>query len=153
MLILVFRVAGEVYAVEAARIVEVIPCVELRTLPHAPGALAGLSRYRGQTVPVIDLGVLLGAGPCPPRLSTRIILIDEHLPARGKAALGLICEDVSDVRQVAAGQVIPRPAILGKNPHVGPIVSTDSGLIPLLDVERLLAEPLDLSLEEEEAAP
>ena len=65
MLLLVFRVAGDAYAVEAARVVEVVPRVELRALPHAPEALAGLFRYRGRMVPVIDLGVLLGTGPVP----------------------------------------------------------------------------------------
>ena len=62
MLLLVFRVAGDPYAIEATRVVEVVPRVELRALPHArPEALAGLFRYRGQMVPVIDLGVLLGS--------------------------------------------------------------------------------------------
>jgi chemotaxis-related protein WspB len=142
MLLLVFRVADESYAVEAARVVEVIPRVELRSLPHAPHAVAGLFRYRGQTVPVIDLGVLLGAGPSAARLNTRIILVDERLPARGEARAGFIAEHVVDVLAVDDDRVQPRPTLLGRNPYLGAIVSTDSGLIPLLDVERLLAEPL-----------
>jgi len=148
MLLLVFRVAGQTYAVAAAQVVEVVPRVELRTLPHGPAALAGLARYRGQTVPVIDLGVLLGTGPCPPRLSTRIILIDEHLPARGKARIGLICEHVSDVQQVSDDRVVTEHSLLGRTPYLGPIVSTDTGLIPLLDINQLLSEPLGPALAE-----
>lgn len=63
MLLLVFQVAGESYAVEANRVIEVVPRVDLRRLPHAPAALAGLLRYRGQVVPVIDLGVFLAGIP------------------------------------------------------------------------------------------
>jgi chemotaxis-related protein WspB len=151
MLLLVFRVAGVDYAVEAGRVVEVIPRVELRSLPHGPDALAGLLRYRGQTVPVIDLGVLFGGAPCPERLSTRIILVDERLPARGQAHVGLLSEHVSDVRRVDDDQVMEQRALLGPNPYLGPIVATDSGLIPLLDVARLLAEPIRAALAE--AAP
>jgi chemotaxis-related protein WspB len=151
MLLLVFRVADETYAVEAGRVVEVVPRVALRTLPHAPEALTGIFRYRGRVVPVIDLGVLLGAGPCPPRLSTRIIVVDDLMPARGTARLGLIAEHVIDVRRVADDRVVPQARLLGQNPYLGPIVSDDSGLIPLIAVERILAEPLRDALAE--AAP
>jgi chemotaxis-related protein WspB len=140
MLLLVFRVAGEAYGVEAGRVVEVIPRVELRGLPQAPEALAGLLRYRGQMVPVIDLGVLLGSGPCETLLSTRIILVDRQSPARDRARVGLISERVSDVKRVDDDQVLPPPTLLGRSPYLGPIASTDTGLIPLLDIERLLAE-------------
>ncbi len=119
MLLLVFRIAGDVYAVEAARVVEVVPRVELRALPHAPEALAGLLQYRGRMVPVIDLGILLGSRRSPCLLSTRIILVDDRTPARGEARLGLIAEHVSDVRRVDDDQVIPPPALLGHNPYLG----------------------------------
>jgi chemotaxis-related protein WspB len=148
MLLLVFRVADEDYAVEAGRVVEVVPRVALRTLPHSPGALAGVFRYRGRVVPVIDLGVLLGHGPCRPRLSTRIILADDRIPAKGEARVGLIAEHVIDVRRVTDDRVIPPSAMLGHDPYLGPIVSADSGLIPMIAVERLLSEPLRRALAE-----
>jgi chemotaxis-related protein WspB len=151
MLLLVFRVAGVDYAVEAGRVVEVVPRVELRSLPHAPDALAGLLRYRGQTVPVIDLSLLFGGGPCPQKLSTRIILVDERLPAQGRADIGVLAEHVSDVRRVDDDHAVAQPPLLGQNPYLGPIVSTDSGLIPVVDVTRLLAEPIRAVLAE--AAP
>jgi chemotaxis-related protein WspB len=148
MLLLVFHVADEPYAVEATRVVEVVPRLDLRPLPHAPEGLAGLLRYRGGMVPVIDLGILLGNRPCPPLLSTRIILVDEQSPARRQPVLGLIAEQVGDVRNVDDDRVIPPPSLLGQNPYLGPIASTEDGLIPLIAVERLLAEPLRRSLAE-----
>jgi chemotaxis-related protein WspB len=155
MLLLVFRVADDTYAVDAGRVVEVVPRVALRTLPHAPEALAGVFRYRGRVVPVVDLGVLLGVGACPVRLSTRIILVDDRPQARQRggdeAHLGLIAEHVSDVRRVGDDRVIPPSPLLVPNPYLGPIVSDDSGLIPLIAVERILAEPIRRALAE--AAP
>jgi chemotaxis-related protein WspB len=151
MLLLVFRVAGVDYAVEAGRVVEVVPRVALRSLPHAPEVLAGLLRYRGQTVPVIDLSLLFGGGPCPQKLSTRIILVAERLPAQGRAHVGLLAENVSDVRRVGDGDVVAQSPLVGQNPFLGPIVSTDSGLIPVVDVTRLLVEPIRAALAE--AAP
>lgn len=151
MLLLVFRIAGQAYAVEAARVVEVVPRVELRTVPHAPEPLAGLFRYRGRMVPVIDLGILLGNGPSPAVLSTRIILAGESLPAEGKTWVGLIAEQVSQVQQVDDDRIVAPPSALGQNPYLGSIVSSSDGLIPLVAIGRVLAEPLRAIMSE--AAP
>jgi chemotaxis-related protein WspB len=148
MVLLVFHVAGQLYAVEATRVVEVVPRLDLSPLPHAPEGLAGLLRYRRQMVPVIDLGIVLGNAPCPRLLSTRIILVDDQSPPRSLPALGLIAEQVSDLRNVADDRVIPPPAMLGQNPYLGPIASTGEDLIPLIAVERVLAEPLRRCLAE-----
>jgi chemotaxis-related protein WspB len=144
MLLLVFRVAGETYAVEARRVVEVVPRVELRGLPHAPEALAGLFVYRGEMVPVFDLGVLLDDGPSRPLLSTRIILVDARPPSGVPAAtrVGLIAEHVSEVCRVGDDRATSLPASFDPNPYIGPIISTPSGLIPLVAVDRFAAGPL-----------
>jgi chemotaxis-related protein WspB len=78
MLLLTFRAAENLYAVDVARVVEVVPRVDLRRLPHAPAFIAGLFDYRGTVVPVIDLGLLLGSESCRNRLSTRIILVNSR---------------------------------------------------------------------------
>jgi chemotaxis-related protein WspB len=78
MLLLTFRAAESLYAVDVARVVEVVPRVNLRRLPHAPAFIAGLFDYRGTVVPVIDLGTLLGSEKCRNQLSTRIVLVDSR---------------------------------------------------------------------------
>ena len=77
MLFLTFTVGANRYAIDVTRVVEVVPRVELRKIPHAPAFLAGLLGYRGKVVPVIDLGLLLGITPCRDCLSTRIILVND----------------------------------------------------------------------------
>ena len=42
MLLLTFRAAENLYAIDAARVVEVVPRINLRLLPHAPDFLAGV---------------------------------------------------------------------------------------------------------------
>ena len=68
----------EFHAIDVARVVEVVPRINLRRLPHAPCFLAGVFDYRGKVVPVVDLGVLLGSESCRDQLSTRIILVNSH---------------------------------------------------------------------------
>jgi chemotaxis-related protein WspB len=160
MLILTFTAGGNCYGVDVAQVVELVPRVELRTIPHAPGFLAGFLGYRGQVVPVIDLGLLLGAGPCPDRLSTRIILVKpepgnhnqteedragplgEPGPPRldensGRGLLGLIAEQVGDLFRVPPENVVPAPVSLPQTPYLDTIAQTDQGFVPLIGIPKL----------------
>ena len=76
MLLLTFRVAQDLYAVDVTRVVEVVPRVDPRPIPRTPPFLAGLFGYRGRVVPAIDMGLLLGKACAPARLSTRVILVE-----------------------------------------------------------------------------
>ncbi|MBW8811724.1 MAG: chemotaxis protein CheW [Lysobacter sp.] len=55
MLLLVFHLDRDRYAIEAAQVVSVLPLVQIKTIPQAPAAVAGLFDYRGELVPAIDL--------------------------------------------------------------------------------------------------
>ena len=78
MLALAFHVGKDRFALRCADVVEVVPRVALRALPHAPAYIPGMFTYRGAVVPVIDLGLLMWGQPCADRLSTRIIA-DQHI--------------------------------------------------------------------------
>src|SRR5947209_9360306 len=116
MLLLTFTAGGEPYGLDAAGIVELVPRVGLRAIPHAPAYLAGLLGYRGGVVPVIDLSVLLGSSPCADRLSTRIVLVKSPAggqnrgdgspgPDRAPRLLGLIAERVIDLVEIEPDRI------------------------------------------------
>lgn len=134
MLLLKFQAAGQTFAVDSLRVVEVIPWVQLRPLPHAPAHLAGLLAYRGQVAPVLDLGLLLGGAACVPRLSTRIIVAR---PTAG-TLLGLLAERIRDV--VRARAVVSPGVPLAGAPYLGPVIELSEGLVQLIEVEKLAPE-------------
>ncbi len=171
MLLLTFTAGSNRHAVDAARVVELVPRVALRAVPHAPEHLAGLLSSRGPVVPVIDLRLLLGAGPCRDRLATRIILVDaardlDHPAKVGMAVaaerqdsapkrriVGLIAEEVSDLLSIRPEQAVPSPVILSRAPYLGPIVQTERGeIVQILLVDALESAALDSSEEHEPAA-
>ena len=160
MLLLTFTAGDNRYAVDVARVVELVPRVGLRPIPHAPAYLAGLLGYRGQVVPVIDLGALLGAAPCQDRLSTRIILVNDAPgdhnrqkddrdepagqpgqprpgPDRHGSLLGLIAEQVIDLTPVRTEQVVPAPVRLPQAPYLDAIAQLDQQFVPLIAVEKI----------------
>jgi chemotaxis-related protein WspB len=144
MLVLTFRVAEAPFAVAVARVVEVVPRVKLRELPHAPDYLAGLLHFRGKAVPVVDLGSRIGRAPCADRLNTRIILVE--VGGQGSAApaslLGLIAERVDDVRRVDESRsALPASGFDGA-PYLGAVFEIDGDLTQMIEPDRILPEPV-----------
>ena len=133
MLVLTFRVGEVPYGVAVGRVIEVVPRVPLRALPHAPAHLAGLIRYRGDAIPVVDLGLLMGDAPGSDRLDTRIILVD----AGPRGRLGLVAERVEQVVEVDETRRASGEADVAGAPYLGGVYETDSGLIQLIEPARV----------------
>jgi len=88
---LVFRVAGRVYACDAAAVREVVPRGSLTRLPGAPTVILGLANVRGTVVTVADAGAVLHGAPAQEGGS--ILLVDH-----GPRGVGLAVDRVADVR-------------------------------------------------------
>ncbi len=146
MLLLTFRVAEDAYAVDASQVVEVVPRVDLRVVPHAPAFLAGLFHYRDAIAPVIDLSILMGAGKCANRLSTRIILVHAPVAGRPTGLLGLMAERVDDLRSVSSDRIVFPSMPLPEAPYLGPIVQADDLLVQLITVDRVVPDLLRMAL-------
>ena len=117
MLLLMFRAGESSYALDARRVVEVVPRVKLRPIPHAPAFLLGMLAYRGRAVPVIDFGVLTGGEAADPGvLSTRVLLTEFTGHDRQTRQVGIAAGDVSHVGNVDSGQVAPSATGLDTSP-------------------------------------
>ena len=137
-----------------------MPNVNLRPIPHAPAFLSGLLGYRGNVVPVIDLGSLLGSLPCRDRLSTRIILVNdapgdqnrtkrdrdysvegsEHVgsdPERPPGLLGFVAENVGELTYAQSEQTVPSPIQLAQAPYLDAVVQTEEGIVQLITIEKV----------------
>jgi chemotaxis-related protein WspB len=140
MLLLKFAIGAAAYAVDSARIEEVVPWVSLRPVPHAPPFLPGVFHYRGKVIPVVDLGLLLGSEPAPNRLSTRIMVM--RTSQNGSRLLGLLACQVSDLVRVDAAHLQPAAVQLKQAPYLGAVAETPEGLVQVLSVDHILPEDL-----------
>jgi chemotaxis-related protein WspB len=141
MLFLTFQIVNDRYAVEANRVVEVLPLLALKRLPQAPAGVAGLFNLRGQPVPAIDLSELSFGKTVEERLSTRIILV-EYTDARGvRHPLGLIAERVTQTLRKEPKDFIHPGINLAQAPYLGPVLMDAQGPIQWLRTEHLVSEP------------
>ncbi len=138
MLLLLFRAGESLYAFDAKRVAEVVPRVALRTIPHAPGYLAGLLGYRGQAVPVVDFRRLIGSDSSREALSTRLILTEFTGHDGTNRLVGVVAENVSHVINASSTQIVSPAMSLDEAPYLGAVLKFDEGLVQLVEADRLL---------------
>ena len=140
MLVLTFQIGTARLALDVRRVQEVVPCVRLEHVTGGPPWLAGVFVYRGRVVPVVDLHRLVGAGDCPPLLSSRIILIP-YPPQSTESFLGLLASQVADLRDVPPPTHAPLHLTGPGEPDLGPVLADGDTVLHLLDLDRLLPGP------------
>lgn len=142
MLFLIFQLGNDRYAIQADRVVEVLPLLELKRVPQAPRGVAGIFNLRGRPVPALDLNELTFGQPSRERLTTRIIVIN-HIDAKGAAQpLGLIAEYVTQTLRKEAAEFVNSGVRLNFAPYLGPVLMDGLGQIQWLHAEHLVSEPI-----------
>ena len=142
MMFLLFQLGEDRFALEARRVIEVLPLVELRRIPGAPHGLAGMLDYHGEPVPVIDLKLLSYGQPAAERFSTRIIIL-RHSDEQGREhPLGLIAEHATQIIRRDPREFVEPGLKPGGADYLGPVLMDDAGMIHWVREKRLLPAPL-----------
>ncbi|ATD67653.1 chemotaxis protein [Luteimonas chenhongjianii] len=134
------RCGAQAYAIELLKIREVVLPSPLLALRGAAPCLGGVMNLRGQVVPVVDLGLQLGAAAVEETALTRIIVLDD-----GGDVLGLRVSAVEDVVLIGDAQIegthTSRLAPVGDHRIRG--IARLGGMVTLLlDSAKLMAIPL-----------
>ena len=136
-----FELRGQELALPIADVRETLPLQPITNLFLTPAAVAGVFSLRGEIVPALDLGILLGLARTEVGDDSRIVVI-EH--ARGTA--GIVVDRLRDLRILEDADALePPPASLPPEIAVllRGVASTPTGSVRVLDVSAILsAEPL-----------
>jgi purine-binding chemotaxis protein CheW len=141
----VWRVGGELYAVDLRRVEEIIPLPAITPVPRAPRFLEGVVRLRGEVLPVVDVRKRLGVAPAPatrspsgrPRSRERLVVC-----RLGTRRVGFVVDAVTQVIRVERAGLKPAPLAErpGARPHVLGVCGEPGALKLLLDVKALVVE-------------
>ena len=140
MLMLIFYVGNERFALEVSRVVEVLPVVALTKLHQTPDYFAGLFNYRGGIVPVIDICQILQGYSCRPYLSTRIIIVHYLIGDRPSSFLGIMAERVTEIMNYSDNKFVDLGINLNQSGYGGKIIVDEQGIIQCVRVESLVPE-------------
>jgi purine-binding chemotaxis protein CheW len=125
---------------------ETLPIQPITRVVLTPPALAGVFSLRGDIVPAIDLGVLLGIGRTEIGDTSRIVVIDHE-----GTAVGIVVDRLRDLRTIErhAGEEDGRPALEPPPPNLEAevaqlllgIAATPTGTVRVLDADAIATAP------------
>ncbi len=134
--LLTFVIAGEHYAVDIERIVEIVTPRRLTRIPNAEESVVGIISLRGTIVTLVDVRMKLRhRGVEEETADTRIVVIDFH-----NEIVGFLVDRVLRVVKAAAGEIEPHPVVHSTelDDSVRGVFRVAGALTILLDLDKLL---------------
>ena len=135
----VFQLEGESYALEVARVREVLDVAALTHVPGGAKSLCGLYNLRGQVVPVWNLRVPFGLpGELPNTRAPSVLMVEQDAEGAGRVA-GVMVDRVSDVLDFHPDAVQPAPSLglAGGSTFVRGLIRHQERFLLLLDLDRV----------------
>jgi purine-binding chemotaxis protein CheW len=108
--VLTLELEGEIFAVEALHVREILDLVPITDVPGGPPFVNGLINVRGKVVPLADLRVRFGMEQKPPTVDTRIVVLELELDGEPVIA-GIRADKVHEVAEVAASELQEAPKV------------------------------------------
>jgi len=138
--VLTLSLQGEVFAVDAAIVSEILDYVPITEVPNARPFVGGLINVRGKVVPFADLRFKFGMERPDSTLDTRIVVIEVDLGGE-QTSVGILAEKVYEVTVVAptAMEETPRIGMRWRPEFIRCIGKRDADFIIVLDIDHVFA--------------
>ncbi|HPE36487.1 MAG TPA: chemotaxis protein CheW [Spirochaetales bacterium] len=138
MQLVTFQLGEELYGMDIMDVKEIVPSMEIRTIPNAPSYVEGLYNLRGEIIPIINLHkrfhLKKPASMEDDALLSGFIIID-----LGGMKLGVIIDRVDRVVSVEYSAVQPPPQMLtgiGAE-YISGVINQGTGYLIILDIRKL----------------
>jgi len=138
---LTFKLADEVFALDVAKVREILEITTITKIPQTPDFMRGVINLRGSVVPVIDMRLKFGMSATEQTVNTCIIVVEVTLEGE-TSVLGALADSVQEVIEMEPEQIEPAP-------HIGTRLNTEfikgmgkheGSFIMILDVDKVFSE-------------
>jgi len=140
MLLVLFKIGEDSYAINTESIVEIIPSIKLRHLTGVPDYIAGVFDYRGKIVPVVDINIRTIKKPVKQRLSTRIILLRYPFTEDQQPIVGIMGEGMTDIIEIDESKIQEKEIKSKDAPHLGALLKYNDKFIQCINIENILTK-------------
>ena len=138
--VLPLELQGELFAIEAAQVREILDLVAVTDVPGADPAVHGLINVRGRVVPLADLRLKFGMEQRAATIDTRIVVIEITIDG-DPTAVGIRADKVYEVTELAATALeeTPRVGLRWRPEFIRCFGKRGGDFIAVLDIGRIFA--------------
>jgi purine-binding chemotaxis protein CheW len=137
---LTFKLGEEVFAIDVAKVREVLDFTTITKIPRTPDFMSGVINLRGNVVPVVDLRLCFEMSKTVKTLSTCIVVVEMSLDGE-PTVIGALADSVEEVIDLEPDQIQPAPRIGTqiRTDFIKGMGKRDSQLIMILDMDRVFS--------------
>ena len=140
MELLLFRLTGKQrYGINVFKVREVIHCPSLTHIPHSHPVVRGVVTIRGNTIPIMDLSMAVGMASVGDPQQCFVIVAEYN-----RTVQGFLVSAVERIVNMRWDDVQPPPRAAGNSNYLTAVTRVDEELVEILDVEKVLAEVVNL---------
>lgn len=138
---LTFKLADEIFALDVAKVREILEYTNITKIPQTPEFMRGVINLRGSVVPVIDMRLKFGLSATEQTINTCIIVAEVTLDG-DTTVLGALADSVQEVVEMEPEQIEPAP-------HIGTRLNTafikgmgkhEEHFVMILDIDRVFSD-------------
>ncbi|MEW5805016.1 MAG: chemotaxis protein CheW [bacterium] len=107
---LTFKLGEEVFAIDVAKVREILDFTTVTKVPQTPAYMRGVINLRGNVVPVLDLRLKFGMSATEKTVNTCVIVV-EMMVKEEILVLGVLADSVQEVIDLEPEQIEPAPRI------------------------------------------
>jgi purine-binding chemotaxis protein CheW len=137
---LTFKLDNEVFAVDVAKVREILDYTPATKIPGTPEFMRGIINVRGNVVPVVDMRLKFGMPKTEKTVDTCIIVL-EIVVGEDTTVLGALVDSVQEVFELEPGQIEPSPRIgtRWRTEFIRGIGKHNNELIIILDIDMVFS--------------
>ena len=137
---LTFKLSGEIFAVEVAKVREILEYISITKVPRTPDYMRGVINVRGSVVPVLDLRLKFGMTRTERSLNTCIIVLEIDFEGE-TTILGALADSVQEVIELEPEQIEPAPKIGTQlnTEFIKGIGKRENDFIMILDIDKVFS--------------
>lgn len=131
----VIKVKNEIFGVDAQEIKQIIKYEGIKKVQDMPDYIDGQISLRGESIPVINLGMKLGLGEIDATKKAKILLTEI-----GEKTVGFAADDVMELVRYSENEIGRLPEVIRKsgNSHVKSVGRKGDNLICILDLKSII---------------
>lgn len=137
---LTFILGEEHFALEIAKVREVLDFTNITKVPRTPDFMRGVINLRGNVVPVIDLRLNLGMTAIEKTVDTCIVIVEVEIGSE-LIHVGMLADSVQEVVDIDPANIEPAPRLGSRfnTDFIRGMGKRDDMFLIILDIDKVLS--------------
>jgi purine-binding chemotaxis protein CheW len=137
---LTFSLDEEVFAIDVAKVREILDYTQAMRVPGAPEFMRGIVNVRGNVIPVVDMRLKFGMSKTERTVNTCIVVMEVDVEGE-TTVLGALVDSVQEVFELEHGHVEPPPKMgtRWRTQFIKGIGKRNDHLIIILDIDMVFS--------------